>query len=158
MATALDDVKVLISAWRADADDFRQAQLCGLLSVAAVREFELQIKTFLIDYAARRHPEFSQYISKDIARLNGKVSIEDINDRLSRFGPAVKNKFVELHQQATVESLENYKVDVVNGYNAVISNRHSFVHQGNLTLSLDEAQKYVELSPHVLACVNNALL
>ena len=155
---ALDDAKILCAAWEAaGADEYRRAQLCGFLSVVAVREFELQIKETLINYAQRCHGNFGFYVAKDFERLNGRILIEDINTHLGRFGTSFRQKFVDLHRQATAESLANYNVDVVNAYNSIVLNRHAFVHKGNLTLSLPEAKQYIDLSPRVIACVTQAL-
>ena len=68
----------------------------------------------------------------------------------------MKKKFVDLHKQATVDSLQTEKLDAVNAYNSLILNRHQFVHKGSLTLSLTEARKYVDLAPRVLECVATA--
>lgn len=155
---ALDDAKALASVWETvGADDFCRAQVCGYLSVIAVREFEIQIRNLLVSFATRCHGNFGHYVARDFEKLNGRIMIDDLGDKLNRFDATAHQKFVRLHQQATARSLATHKLDAVNGYNSVILNRHEFVHKGNLTLSLDEARRYIELSPSVIACVEQAL-
>jgi len=152
------EIIAIVDAFLPNAiDAFAASQLTGLLLVVSVRDWELRFKKILSDYARSCHSRFGDYMDFQLKNLNGRIKISDITEHLGRMGQPCKESFVTNHLALSQRTIQASGFDAVDNYNSVVLNRHSFVHEGSLTLTFADAKLYCQQGELVLECLKDTL-
>jgi len=134
-------------------DPETQSKFAGALSVSAVTVYELAIKDILIEYATIRHEDFGYFITKYLKRLNGRIKLSDLKSEIDNYGSSIKAKF-----ETEINKVEESDSGIQSCYNNLILCRHSYVHRGQVTLSMPECIEDFEKGKKIIRALYNAMI
>lgn len=132
------------------------SNLAGMLSVKAVTAYELAIKDILIDFSRKKNVVFGIYVDSSLCRLNGKITYQDLQDNIKKYGVKYVNKFKKEVAKSASKLSANH-IDLLSSYDNLIKSRHSFVHKGVVTLSWDETYNNYVSGKQVIASLDLAM-
>lgn len=125
------------------SDLWLKSRLAGLVTVEAVSSFELAIKQLLIEFCKSRDNVFGSFAERRFQKLNGRIKISDIKgEYLTPLGGSYAAKFEMKLTEASASARAANRDDPALRYQALLQNRHSFVHTGSLTITFDESVEY----------------
>lgn len=139
------------------SDPALQASYAGFLSVSAVTVFELAVKDIFIDFATKKHQSFGKYAGSNFSQINGRIKLPHLSDYVKSFGDKYSIKFKKNLDDKEVEVLRTARANIRSSYSNLIICRHTYVHQGNPTLTFSEIQTNFGYGKLVIECLFNAM-
>ena len=141
----------------------QQIAFTGMVVVAAVTSYEIEIRHALFEFVDSREDEiFSVFAHEHWKRTNGRISYAELSSKyLKCFGEQYEQKFKTISQQKNDILVRQHKINAINSYGQILSNRNSFVHNGmsnSINLTFDEALKDYEEGKHVIEWFSSAIL
>lgn len=129
----VDDVSTHFDAAVTASDAFLQSRYVGFYSVAAAAVLELALKELIVGFARDHHPLFGDYVASRYERINGRLSLTKIrDDHLKPFGSKFQDVFSALLEDADQACIAASKFSVKHSYNALLTCRHKFSHEGSV--------------------------
>lgn len=127
------------------------SSMAGIVAVEAVTSFELAIKEIFENFAKQKHNVFGSFVKTTYSRLNGRIRYQEIKDNMVKaYGDKYLRRFVsKVDAKARVVFMTEH-VDLVQTYDTLVLGRHSFVHSGNLTMTLPEAIHYYSIGKQLV--------
>lgn len=150
-----DMIKHLDSVVHTITDPFISLRYTGFVAVAAVTVYELAIKDILVDFAKKKHKVFGTFAQNRFDRLNGRIKLDSLyREHVHQFGDKYLKRFKKRLLLIETQFLRQNRVSVKNAYNNIISWRHEFVHQGQITNATytDVVDAY-SLGKEVITCL-----
>ena len=134
------------------------ANFAGFLCVSAVTVYELAIKDIFCDFAEKKNKVFGTFTKHHFSRINGRIKIDAITDDYAKtFGDKYKKNFKNFLAKKEESIMQTDRISIKSRYNNLILNRHSFVHNGALTFSINEAMDSYISGKEVIHILNKAM-
>lgn len=134
------------------------SSMAGLVAVEAVTAFELAIKDIFEVFSERKHKVFGRFVKTTYSRLNGRIRYQEIKDNMVKsYGEKYLRRFVSKIESKTRIVFMTEHVDLVQTYDTLVLGRHTFVHSGNLTLTLPEAIRYYSIGKKLLEVLDETM-
>lgn len=134
------------------------SSMAGLMAVEAVTAYELAIKDIFEDFSNRKHKVFGCFVKTTYSRLNGRIQYKEIKDNLVKsYGDKYLQRFVSKIASKSQYILATEHVDLIQTYNSLILSRHSFVHSGNLTMTLTESIRYYNIGKQLIMVLDETM-
>lgn len=135
-----------------------KANIAGLLCVSAITVIEVCIKEMILDHANRIHVIFGSYISKEFEHTNAKVKIAHIKEMyLEKVDSSLSRQLEDFIVRCDSYYLSVYRRSIRSSYNNLITNRHSFVHENVINLTLSEVKLFYQDSKEIVGCIYSIL-
>lgn len=130
----------------------------GFLSVSSVTVYELAIKDIFRDFALKKHASFGNFVDSHFDRINGRIKLPNLKDEhISSFGVKYLNKFNRDLDHKESLSLAAGTGSIKASYGNLIVCRHSFVHQGTPTMTVNEIIASYSKGKEVIHSLNHAM-
>lgn len=157
--TATDDlIRHLATVIPSITDAQLQANYAGFLAVSAVTVFELAVKDIFNDFSARKDTAFGNFTSSHFSRLNGRIKLDDLRkDHIKAFGQTYLDDFKRISDLREAVVMRASRISMKGAYNDLITCRHQYVHEGNMTLTFTEVQTYFGHGKTLLECLDLAM-
>lgn len=140
-----------------DAKTIRfRADLAGLLVVSMAASYESSVKETLMSFAARHHVQFGNYAQNQFAKLNSRISMNDLYGYTKTFDNKVHNRFCELITHRKGRMINKIGKDFTVAYGQMLSWRHDFAHAGIRNTTIGEALATHRLAKRVLLTFDDA--
>lgn len=134
------------------------SSMAGIVAVEAVTAYELAIKDIFEDFAKQKNKVFSCFVKSTYNRLNGRITYREIKDNMVKsYGDKYLRRFVSKKELKTRLVLTTERVDLVQTYDSLVLGRHTFVHTGNLTMTLAEAIRYYTIGKQLIAILDETM-
>ena len=134
------------------------SSLAGIIAVEAVTAYELAIKDIFVDFSTKKHIVFGHFVQTTLDRLNGRIKYQDIKDTMVKsYGDKYLQKFNVKIKEKNRTVLATEHVDLIQTYDTLIIGRHSFVHLGQLTMTLPEAIHYYSIGKYLIAALDETM-
>lgn len=132
--------------------------MAGIVAVEAVTAYELAIKDIFEDFSKRKHNVFGCFVKTTYSRLNGRIKYQEIKDNMVKsYGDKYLQKFVSKKDLKSQVVFTTEHVDLVQTYDSLVLGRHTFVHSGNLTMTLTEAIRYYTIGKQLIIALDEAM-
>lgn len=128
-----------------------QANLAGFFAVRAITVYELAIKYIIENYAASKDRDFGEYITNVYSHLNGRIGIDNLKRDLKKFGECYKSKFEKKLKQKEDIFIKKTGDNISFCYSNLLMCRHCYVHEGKITLTINESINDYKMGKHVIA-------
>lgn len=139
-------------------DPWVKSRFAGLIAVAATTEFELSVKATFISFCRTTNPLFGDFVQNKFKNLRGRIKVDGIKDEFLRhLGPEYSRCFQASLDVIVRNAKDRNDPDPVENYNILIENRHLFVHQGDLILSLENVCDYYRNGLLVMEALRDSL-
>lgn len=151
----VEDIERFIPEGTPGATGLR-GELAGLLVVAMAAAYESCVKETLIAHASSKHGDFEYFITQHYAKLNSKVSKDDLVRYAKLFSVQVLDNFkVSLKKRS--ESIEGRTgMSITEKYAQILSWRHDYAHAGIQNTTVSEAARFHRFAKRVLYCFDEA--
>lgn len=133
-----------------------RADLAGLLVVSMAASYEACVKETLMSYAARHHAQFGNYAQNQFAKLNSRISMNELNGYARTFDSKVHRRFTELISHRKGRMKTKIGRDFTDAYAQILSWRHDFAHAGIRNTTISEALLTHRLAKRVLLAFDDA--
>ena len=131
----------------------------GFLSVSAVTVYELAIKDIFKDFAIKKNKSFGFFVDSHFEKINGRIKLDNLkNEHISAFGEKYLTRFKKSLDLREKNSITLRLGSIKAAYGNLITCRHSFVHEGITTLSLNEVINNYTLGKEVIHSLNLAMV
>lgn len=131
----------------------------GFLSVSAVTVYELAIKDIFSNFATKKNTAFGIFVDSHFERINGRIKLSNLRDEhITSFGLKYLEKFNKDLERKDTLSLAAGTGSIKSYYGNLITCRHTFVHQGNSTLTVNEVMTSYNLGKEVIHSLNAAMV
>lgn len=132
--------------------------MAGIVAVEAVTAYELAIKDIFEDFSVRKNKVFGCFVKSTYNRLNGRIKYQEIKDNMVKsYGDKYLQKFVSKKDLKSRVVFATEHVDLVQTYDSLILGRHTFVHSGNLTMTLAEAIRYYTIGKQLILALDETM-
>ena len=132
------------------------ADLAGLLVVAIAATYENCVKEVLTLYAARRHSDFEQFVSKNYAKISSKIAEDDLLRYAKLFGDPIHAKFKSLLQEKSKAIHEKTGQNFKSMYKQILEWRHEYAHSGIRNTTISEAARFHLFAKRMIYCFEKA--
>jgi hypothetical protein len=156
----VDDVSSHFDGAVSEVDAFLQSRYVGFYAVASAAVVELALKEIVVAFAQRNHPLFGGYLNAQYERINGRVSLGQIDDQhLKPFGKKFQTRFKKLLRRVDNYYIAKHGYSVRLSYEALFTCRHQFAHEGSVPDSsgYSDIKRGFEAGKVVLACLAKTL-
>lgn len=134
------------------------SSMAGIVAVEAVTAYELAIKDIFEDFSNRKHKVFGCFVKTTYSRLNGRITYREIKDNMVKsYGEKYLKRFVSKKNLKTQTVFATDHVDLVQTYDSLILGRHTFVHSGNLTMTLAEAIRNYKIGKQLIIALDETM-
>jgi hypothetical protein len=141
-------------------DPFLSSRYAGFLAVAATTVYELAIRDILTSFAEKKHKVLGEFTRRTFERLNGRITIDDINNRYTRpFGEKYIMRFKDRVEETEDLGLRTLRISIRTSYSNVIRWRHLFAHEGEIPpyATYDEIRNSYQIGKAVIWCLSEAM-
>lgn len=111
-------------------DDYLASRYIGFVAVSAVTVYEVAVKKLLKEFAQQVHPILGIFASVTFAKLNARITRDNIEKYIRHFGDEYVSRF-----KSAVNNIEETRIkegSVKESYQNLLTWRHEFVHTGTL--------------------------
>lgn len=151
----LDEFDLRLPAESPRNADFR-ADLAGLLVVLIAATYENCVKDIIVRFAESKHVDFGGYASRSYDRINSRIRISDLKKYAKTFDPDVEIRFKQDLTSRKDRILSRTGVDITKCYDQLLEWRHTFAHQGERIVSLEEASRFHRYGMRVMLAFDRA--
>lgn len=131
----------------------------GFLSVSSVTVYELAIKDIFSNFATLKGTAFGIFVDSHFERINGRIKLKNLKEEhISSFGIKYLNRFNRDLDAKEVASIAAGTGSIKSSYGNLIVCRHSFVHQGSPTLTVNEIIQSYNRGKEVIHSLNAAMV
>jgi len=101
---------------------------------------------------------FGSFVKTTYSRLNGRIKYQEIKDNMVKaYGDKYLRRFVTKMEAKTRFVFMTEHVDLVQTYDTLVLGRHTFVHSGNLTMTLPEAIRYYSIGKKLVEVLDETM-
>ncbi|MCX6258549.1 MAG: HEPN domain-containing protein [Bacteroidia bacterium] len=135
------------------------ASYAGFLSVSSVTVYELAIKDIFRDFASKKNTSFGVFVDSHFDRINGRIKLSNLRDEhIPSFGAKYLDRFNRNLDTKDAISIAAGTGSIKSSYSNLIVCRHSFVHQGAPTLTINEIILSYQRGKEVIHSLNVAMI
>lgn len=156
----VDDVSCHFDGMVTSVNPFLQSRYVGFYAVASAAVLELALKEVISDFAKNKHAMFGTYVVARYERINGRISLEDVvKEHLKPFGKRYQTGFKDRLKGLDRYSIVKCGFSVRNSYEALLTCRHQFAHEGSVpdTLTYADVKNGFEAGKAVMGCLARTL-
>ncbi len=131
----------------------------GFLSVSSVTVYELAIKDIFTNFASLKGTAFGIFVDSHFERINGRIKLKNLKEEhISSFGIKYLNRFNKDLDTKEAASILAGTGSIKSSYGNLIVCRHSFVHQGSPTLTINEIIQSYSRGKEVIHSLHSAMV
>ncbi len=140
------------------ADPVIQSYYAGFLSVSAVTVYELAIKDIFTEFAQNKNRVFGNFVEKHFSRINGRIKLDALRgEHLPRFGDKYLNRFDRNLGEKERVAFSASHISITAVFTNLIICRHTYVHSGMPTLTINEVISNYNNGKEVIHCLNDVM-
>ncbi len=156
----VDDVIAALNEILSETDisDFTKSRFAGLVAVEAVCAFELIIRNIIFEFCRNDSELFGGFVQSRFKRLKGRIGISDLKTNfLSHFGVEYVSKFDGILEELRNSAFAIGEPDPTLRYDNILQNRHTFTHEGSISLTYEEVIVYYQDACKVIIALERTL-
>jgi hypothetical protein len=156
----VDDVAAHFDIVVNSADAFLQSRYVGFYAVAAAAVLELALKEIVVEFARHHHALFGDYMASSYEQVRGQIRIAHITGKhLKPFGGKFQDRFRDLLKEMDQLSICESGYSVNLSYEALLTCRHKFAHEGSVpaTTSYADIKNGFSAGKVVMECLAKTL-
>lgn len=127
--------------------------MAGIVAVEAVTAYELAIKDIFEEFSSKKNIVFGSFVKTTYSKLNGRIKYQDVKTMIKAYGEKYSKRFEIKKDKQSKTVLALNHVDLVQAYDNLILGRHTFVHEGVLTMTLQEAISNYNIGKELIAAL-----
>lgn len=140
-------------------------ELAGMFAVTISATYEGIVKQTLIDYASTIHPKYKIYVEEEFAKLNARISIDDLKSYPRKFGLAewtgknAKKNSTTFHKvldeiRPNVE--RRFRADLLSSYSNIQAWRNAYAHEGSAIVTFRDVYESHRVGKYVIFAFSKA--
>lgn len=142
------------------ADDRRiRSELSGMFAVTVVATYESIVKETLIEYAGRYHAKYRSHVEGDFAKMNTKISLDDLRSYSRQFGldpwtgdgaPKNATTFHRMLAERRKVVERRFRRDLGQSYSNLFRWRNDYAHERSATTTFGDVYDSHRVAQYVI--------
>lgn len=136
-------------------------ELAGMFAVTIVATYESIVRETLVEYAGRFHPKYQAHVEGDFAKMNAKISLDNLKSYSNQFGlspwreaGAPKNGSGTTFHKLLKEKREiverRFRKDLAQSYSNLFRWRNDYAHERSATTTFSEVYEAHRVGQYVV--------